>query len=187
MKHRLFWAFSVPDSVQNTLASLQSSIEGFLLSEERIRFVRAEDMHITGQYLGEQEEENIPALLHVLERMSATAKPLSLQISGLDFFPKSGDPSALYASVAGKSLSQLQDLREKISSAVSLVVEPVHSHATWEPHITLGRINTEFRRSVAQQISVPNIPFNVAEIVLYKSVLSKDGPTYTCLGAYSLS
>ncbi|MBR2986101.1 MAG: hypothetical protein IKC58_05845, partial [Clostridia bacterium] len=61
-------------------------------------------------------------------------------------------------------------------------------HRAYRPHITLCR-KAKFTlpfAEVTKNVDVFNAPFVANKVVLYQSVLSKDGPTYTPLYTVTL-
>ncbi len=79
---RLFVALGIPEGVREKLAAIRSK---FPKPESQMRWVRADNFHVTLKFIGEVPGENIP---HIIERLRTVQRdlPVQLYFRGLGWF-----------------------------------------------------------------------------------------------------
>jgi len=174
---RLFAAIKIHQSAE--YISLFNEITS-LLRHEHIKWVEPENMHLTLKFFGETDENQIPAIQKVLAEAAANAKPFTLKIANTGIFGSRYDPKVLWFGI------------EKHDELVSLV-QNIFTGLTksgWEPdrqnfvpHLTIGRIRKLkdkplFQNIISQYNAVEIQEENVSEIILYESILRREGPLY---------
>lgn len=134
---RLFIAVLISPELMHTLAKAQARLQREL-NHPSLRWVAPENFHITLLFLGEQEEERLPAIQSVIQSVSQQVEPFDWSLHGLGVFPTWNRPSVLWAGVqeGTQPLSQLARLL-----AEGLSDEP--SDKPFHPHLTLARIKSE--------------------------------------------
>jgi RNA 2',3'-cyclic 3'-phosphodiesterase len=182
---RLFAALKIyPDN--DFLASYRKLKAG--LCHESIKWVEEHNIHITLKFFGETEERKIPGISSVLKRMAETTSPVRLQLTGLGIFGSSYAPKVIWAGI--EPYAQLSLLMKDIhGDLVSVGYEPDRQNLV--PHLTLGRIKflhdkTLFNRTLDQFRNITSAPLCIGEIILYESILRREGPEYIALNKFTL-
>lgn len=178
---RSFIAIDLPDAARGRLRSLADELKS---SEAAVGWVRPEGIHLTLKFLGNVEPELIERIKPVLFEIASQSRPFSLQPFGCGAFPAIGQPRVVWVGLRGDSEPLLR-LRNAVEAAmVSFGFRP--EDRPFKPHLTLGRVRGRQRIKSLQQILLARRdftaePFDVAELVLYKSELRPDGARYTPL------
>jgi len=168
---RLFIGLEIPESCRETLARLDPHING-------LRWVTAEQLHLTMSFLGNVPMASIENLKQALAQVSVP--PFFLPIVGVGTFG-GARPSVVWAGI-GKGHPHLFALHRRIQDAVLREnlqpdLKPFH------PHITLARA-----RDVAPSALKPFLReyaeaefglWKVNSFTLFSSVLGSEGSAYT--------
>ena len=171
MSKRLFVGLELPTVCQTDLAELDPHIRG-------LRWLRAEQMHLTMSFLGDVAADGEERLRDALA--AVRVPPFFLPIKGVGAFG-GARPSVVWAGV-GKGHPHLFALHKHVQDAVlhaglEADLRPFH------PHITLGRA-----KGVSRQALLPFLRkfaetefglWKVTDFVLFSSVLAPEGSTYT--------
>ena len=174
--HRLFVAIPIPAEISSELCSMRTNARG-------IRWMSADQMHITLHFLGEVDSTTYQAVKDVL--LGVMFAPFSLEIASVGYFGSKKSPRHLWAGVTLQP--QLVELYQAIGQVLtSLQVEL--EKRKFKPHITLARLKGVNYSDVGlflQQYSLYKSPLlEVTEFHLYSSKLSSDGPTYQVEATY---
>ena len=178
---RLFYAVPLPERVLKASARLQSSLKPELLklegTSDRVRWSRAENLHLTLHFLGDIPREKIPELLLLLEAVAAGTPVLDLTLKQLSAFPKLRQAHVLvWQFNQNQALHALhQGLAEGLV-ALGLSCDQRH----FRPHLTLARIKPA--QPLADLPKPTPLSFEATEAVLFQSRLQPEGPEYTALG-----
>jgi 2'-5' RNA ligase len=177
---RAFVALDLPGDVESQLA-----VQQFLLPIPRK--VARDQFHITLVFLGEVRDEVLEAIHEDL--LSLRMPPFDLSLSGFGIFGKA-KPNAVYAAIAPSA--ELERLQAKVERVARVAGADVPSRR-FLPHITLGRFPAllpedamRLERAVINGAGFRAGPWQVAEMVLYQSTLTQDGPRYDVLARYPL-
>ena len=174
---RLFAALKIHPSVR--YISLFNEISSSL-RHERIKWIEPENTHLTLKFFGETDEAKIPAICHALESAVAQSKPFTLKISNTGIFGSRYDPKVVWFGI--EKNDELDQLARNLFTELA--------KCGWEadrqnfvPHLTIGRIKELkdkplFQKIVSRYSSVEIQEENVTEIILYESILHREGPLY---------
>jgi RNA 2',3'-cyclic 3'-phosphodiesterase len=174
---RLFAAVKIHPSANfiSLLNELSSS-----LRHERIKWVEPATMHLTLKFFGEADEAKIPAICHALKSAVAQSKPFTLKIANTGVFGSRYDPKVIWFGI------WKNDELERLAQNIFAELE----RCGWEadrqnfvPHLTIGRIKELKDKQLFQQIlgnfnTVKIQEEKVTEIILYESILRREGPLY---------
>ncbi|MFO7767655.1 MAG: RNA 2',3'-cyclic phosphodiesterase [bacterium] len=182
MSIRIFVAVPVPLEVTRPLAEFAGEVGP---GAGRIKWVDPGSMHLTLFFLGDVEEERVPAIGEALGRAAGEVAPFTVRLDRVGAFPNLERPRVLWVGVSEGS-GNLQDLKE----AVDRVLEPLGfepDRRTFHPHLTLGRIKAPGRRGAVAEAAagwdVPSASWTVDRVVLYQSTLTREGAVYEELEA----
>lgn len=148
-----------------------------------VRWVRAEDLHVTLRFLGEIGQERIPRLRETVGRETRRIAPFPLALGDLQAFPSPERPRVVALTLdSGESLARLAEAVERGVVASGFDPEP----RPFRAHLTLGRIR-RVRFPDAEAVA-PADPatFEVREVVLFRSQLRPTGAVYTPLEHFAL-
>ena len=161
------------------------------LPRAAVRWVAAEQMHLTMKFLGDIETDQIGPLTGALRAACGGCPVLELCASGLCCFPDLRFPRVLCAAVEDPH-RELKRLHSAICTAVSPFVSP-EPDKPFTAHITLGRIKRISKPEVRIVSSIVSRMatsmfggWTARSIELMRSELSAQGPTHTCLAQISL-
>ena len=178
---RAFLGIPLPATVRAAL-----SIQQFLLPLPRK--VEPEAMHLTLVFLGACRPEALEAAHDGFGALMD--RRFSLRLEGLGLF--GGDrPRAAWAGVAASpALTALQARLDHIARRAGCPVEA----RRFVPHVTLGRFTPppfpdaiRLERAVALGGGFTSDPWEVTELVLWRSDLGPKGSRYTALAEYPLA
>ena len=153
------------------------------LRHEQIKWVEERNIHITLKFFGETEEQNIPCISQVLEKRSAGTSPISLKLAGLGIFGSSYAPKVVWVGI--EPYKDLSTLMKNIHAELKTIgFEPDRQNII--PHLTLGRIKflkdkIIFNRTIDRFKTISSLPIRITEIILYESILHREGPEYIAL------
>jgi RNA 2',3'-cyclic 3'-phosphodiesterase len=187
MEIRAFIAIELPEEVVTFLAEMSSFLKKH---GGDVKWVRPEAIHLTLKFLG-----NVPAEL--IEKIEHAAKPLfsgqsdvHLGIRGLGAFPTLKRPRVIWAGCQDSKsrlaplVAQLEDVLQPLGFA--------KEKRDFNPHLTLGRVRSNDRiadlvSAVSQKMDVSGPTFVADHAVLFESVLSPSGATYSEICRFNFS
>ena len=174
MARRLFAGVAVAaaPALREVLAQLQRG-----LRRERIRWVRLENLHLTLEFFGFVEEEQIPALSGALAPAAAGTQPFPLHIGGPGTFGPPRHPRVLWLGIESPGL---QALHARLAAALPVAGWKPEARE-FAPHLTLGRLD-RLQEGEKFQAELARIPAGtldtqtVQELILYESAAGRYVP-----------
>lgn len=186
MTVRCFVAVELSQEVRDAVAGLVGPMKKLIPGA---RWVRPEAMHITLNFLGEIQEDQVAQLGSALPAVCDVGS-FQLRLRGLGAFPHAGSARVLWAGVAegGRELSALAFSVNAV--AVQHRVGE-NGRPTHVPHLTLARFPVPcdlsriavFDKARETEMGVCVIH----QVVLFRSRLGSGGPVYDPLHRYALS
>ena len=184
---RLFLAADIPAEAKKLIANAVERSRGDLAGA---RWVRAENLHLTLKFIGAYPEEGLGSLSNELRESCSRCEPFEAALGGCGAFPSPARARilwvALYEGMEGaQAVARKLDARLE-KSGVEREGRP------WRGHITLARLKqpgdcgTVLGGLEAELAALPSIAFKVDEVVLYRSILGPQGPTYVALERIAL-
>jgi 2'-5' RNA ligase len=183
---RLFVAIEVPPAIKEALAA--ASRELARLPAEG-SWPKSANLHLTLKFLGETEEARRSEVHRAMREAAATCPPFRLTLCGLGAFPNTRRPRVVWAGLGGE-VEIVQRLQADLEARLEAAGFPREERA-FKPHLTLARLRSvadpaHFAAGVAAY-TLPELPFEVGRIVLFRSELHPAGSRYTELAAAALS
>jgi RNA 2',3'-cyclic 3'-phosphodiesterase len=180
--HRLFVALEPPDAVRRRLAAMAAELRRTAgRGADEIRWVPAENVHLTLQFLGAVPEERVPDVEEAVRAAAAAARPLSLEVRGAGGFPNARRPRVVWAGVDG-DVAALAALVADLGRRLAPLGFPPEGRP-FSAHLTLGRAREGrgapgIGGALASAAASAGVPWRATEVVLFESHLSPKGPRY---------
>lgn len=178
---RSFIAIDLPPGVQKALDGLGC---GFQKTDAPVAWVKADRIHLTLKFLGNVSEDAIPEIKAALDRIAAGTVPFRLQAAACGAFPSIKQMRVVWVGLRGDS-EPLAMLQKQVEAAMVPFGFPPEDRP-FKPHLTLGRVKGRqhlraLQEALLAQQGFETEPFDVIELVLYKSELRPEGARYTPL------
>jgi RNA 2',3'-cyclic 3'-phosphodiesterase len=156
----------------------------------RVSWVPAENLHLTLAFLGDVDDEQIPAVVAATERAAGPAAPLQLRLGDAGAFPSLARPRVLWVGVDGDTdaLASLHRAVSRELDAVGLASDA----KPFRPHLTIGRVKDDRDPALGATTaelaaaSVASEPFAVDDGVVMRSDLEARGARHTPLARLRL-
>ncbi len=181
---RSFVALELSDEVREKLVVVLQRLQRTSAS---VKWVEPENLHLTLKFLGEVPEEQIELVTEALKTVAQATEPFSFVVKGVGGFPDLRRPRVLWVGVeATQPLIRLQQLVEKAMEQLGFAPE----ERAYHPHITIGRVKATTGIEKVREIlsEYANVEFGevfISHLTLFRSDLSREGPTYTPLAKLS--
>jgi len=184
---RTFVGIEASSEVRGRCLSLIRKLDS---TEIKATWTRAENMHHTLKFLGDTVDRQLAEVCRAIARGAATVEPFELESIGVGAFPRDDAPRTVWIGAgAGKeAMISLQAAIDEQLHEVGFALEA----RRFQPHLTLGRVRkrSSSLEPLAQLID-EHRDFRagytvVDEVILFSSVLQKDGPKYEVLGRAQL-
>ena len=184
MNKRIFIAFPVPREIRDYLGLIAREIASGTAPDEIVRWVDPEGMHMTAQFLGDLDEEQIRLASEICRETAREYRPTVVKLGRPSWFPEDGSPRVVTVSVnedASLVLRQIQATLGRKLEQRGIDVD----HRLWSPHVTLGRVKTRLEAGKVRA-DVDPMEFTVDEIHLLESQRTSDGATYSPIEIFKL-
>jgi 2'-5' RNA ligase len=170
---RLFVAVPLPAEVRERLSALCAELKQ---RWDFSRWVHREDYHITVQFLGNCDLDQMERIIAELSSLSEHQPPFILRLQGIGTFGRPEQPRILWAGVDG-DLAALHDLQEKVVRLLTPIGFPPEDRP-YRPHVTVARkcLSSGFPPRPDQLVrlgSEVETSWTVEEIVLYETRLGQ--------------
>jgi 2'-5' RNA ligase len=163
----------------------------------QINWTRSEGFHLTLKFLGNVGEDRISEIVHAIRGVTETFLFFVVSVGDVGVFPHTRSPRVIWIGVksVGDDLVRLQGGIEKVLGPLGFPPEDRPFH----PHLTLGRIKSDDRRSglrfdnaALAQWLLENQKrdcgrFAAKEVLLMRSDLQAGGAVYTPLAKLRLA
>lgn len=187
MKIRSFLAFDLPTDVRSRLAAV---VDDFRAKEKAVTWTDSSKMHVTIKFLGAVDEELL--LGEISSKIEGVVKgfsPATLECQGLGVIPNWKYPKVIWAGFNG-DIDKIINWHRVIDNHLS-PFDLNKDKREFRLHLTLGRTKNVLKKSPIINIieKIGPVAFGrvrVEKLILYKSVLTKEGPVYTPLREFQL-
>jgi len=182
---RLFVALDIPEAVRTSIESLIGELKSL---DDSWKWVRAANLHVTLNFLGEVAPNSLAKIVEAL-RTAPTPGPVALKFHGLGFFPNERRPRVLWAGMdAPQSLMGLAAAVEGNLASAGFARE----EREFTPHLTLARSkNAEASPQLREAITTLSTrqfgTMEASTFHLVESRIKSTGPEYTTLESFPLT
>lgn len=188
MQIRSFLAFDISDEVKENLTKL---IADFSKKEKGIKWIPPENMHVTMKFFGSIDQDQLLGpVSNTIEDIVKKFKATTLACQGIGVFPNWKYPRIVWAGFIG-DIDNIIDMQTMIEGG--LETYDLHKdEREFRLHLTIGRASGSLKNSPIMELAERLGPIalglvNVDRLVLYKSMLTKQGAVYTNLKEFLLS
>ena len=175
---RAFVALEIDAALRARLSALIEELRPLVPG---VRFVPAENLHLTLRFLGPSAEGQLRRLRAALAPLAAACPEQRVPAAGLGMFPPKGPPRVLWADLAlSAPLMDLQKGCERAARAAGFAAET----RRFRSHLTLGRFRGAARRP---ELPAPDLGETLASrLTLFRSDLRPAGAVYTAIESWAL-
>lgn len=174
---RLFVAIELSPAVRKALVDLQRRLDAH---GSIVRWVPAEQLHLTVKFLGEVDDRRVAAVGRSVTDCGTTLGAFTMSTAGAGCFPPRGRARIVWGGVTDAS-GRLGALTEAVEAAMESFGF-ARERRPFSPHVTIGRVRegaaTDALRAAVGAAPLTCVEQEVAAMTLMSSVLSPRGPTY---------
>lgn len=180
---RAFIAIDISPEILDQIKRISDDLNQ-QINNHAVRWVPAENIHLTLKFLGDVSVNNLELLTDALRLEAVNHRPFSISVGGIGAFPSVRRPRVLWIGIEGPET--LLNLQHNIESQMARLGYE-KDQRPFSPHLTLGRVSRSARpdeiRVVSQIVEAYNLGFigitPVNDFHLYRSDLHPDGAVYT--------
>lgn len=183
---RCFVAICLEENIKNEIIKAQKVLAKI---DCPVKWVEAENLHLTMKFLGDMKNELLPSVIDVLSSLTKNFKPMQFYLTQIGAFPSFQRPKIIWAGVKdeNESIKHLVDQMEDGLFSLGLPKE----NREFVGHITVGRVKSLrnvrlLADTILQYPMLPTFKQAVKAITLYKSTLTAQGPIYEVVKNFML-
>ncbi len=184
---RTFVAVETSAAVRQRAAEL---IAIFAATGAKVSWVQPHNLHLTLKFLDEVPLNSIPQVSAAVQKATATCEPFELEICRAGAFPSAGRPRTLWLGT-GEGSEALGKLHAALENELKPLGFP-KEHRRFAAHLTIGRVRGpgpglgELGPLIQQHADFTAGRFPVAELIVFSSQLTPQGPIYEVLSRAAL-
>ena len=182
---RAFIAVETSAAVRQRAAEL---IAIFAATGAKVSWVQRQNMHLTLKFLDEVLLNSIPQVSAAVQKAADMIEPFELEIRRAGAFPSASRPRTLWLGT-GQGSEPLAVLHAALESALKPLGFP-KEHRRFAAHLTIGRVRGpgpgELGPLIQQNSDFFAGRFPIAELVVFSSQLTPQGPIYDVLSRAAL-
>ncbi len=184
---RSFLAIEISERLQATVADYIRDLKQI---PSRIKWVSPGQTHLTLKFFGSITLDTIEKISQALSPVLSDYPQFYLTLKGLGAFPNLFRPRVIWLSLGGE-IETLQGLHRTIEEFLVPLGIPKEDRP-FRGHLTLGRnkdnqVNELLYKRLSQGGKDETAPFEVKNLVLFRSDLKPAGPEYSKLKTFLLS
>jgi RNA 2',3'-cyclic 3'-phosphodiesterase len=169
-QERYFFGVFIPKELHASLENMQKKLVG-----KWWKATPSDQFHITLLYLGGSSKQNLENTRKAALEISRKLPRFNAKLRGTGFFPNEGGPRVWFIKAESETFTTLH---EALRDVLEVVPEE-----KFKPHVTLARKKGASPRPAP---IVLDLEWQITEFALVKSVLAKEGPTYSILERFTL-
>jgi len=182
---RLFIAIKIiPD--ENMLKQYYSLREA--LSDNKIVWVEPDKFHLTLKFLGDTSQDSINIVNNIIIDTLESKRSFDIEFKNTGIFGSKYDPRVIWFGISENHefLKLGNDLLNNLHDGGFK-----RDRQNFVPHLTIGRIKRIedkmfFNRMISNFRNVYLQRFTINKVILYESILRKEGPVYKVVSSYEL-
>jgi len=167
------------ERIEQMSLELRSRLEGV-----PVRWVSADNIHLTLKFLGNVSTTNLEMLKEIMGKVVSNHHECDISIGGIGAFPKPHNPRVIWVGMeVPQELVSLQHNIEIETARLGYSRE----HRPFSAHLTFGRVSrnasSQDVRAIAEILDSYKVGFlgatRITSVYLYRSDLKPDGAVYT--------
>jgi RNA 2',3'-cyclic 3'-phosphodiesterase len=187
---RLFVALEIPSAVRDNFAALINEFRAVdaSASKNRVRWVRAENLHVTLKFIGNLDAGKLDPIRAALAEVYSSGA-VELNFRRLGFFPDEKRPRVLWAGMVASP--NLAPLAAGLDARLEKLGIPRETRE-FAPHLTLARFDppsiSERLRAAARENAAREFGVvRTSDFHLFESKTRPTGAEYTRLSSFSFA
>ena len=177
---RIFLALTPNKDLNDQIIELKKELKNTVLSEADINWQKNNDHHLTINFVGSMEPEQLEEMYVGIGQINFMSH-LLIDLSSVSFFPN--EESQLLVALA-RPTNQLQKIFERVDEVVTRIGFG-SSLKTYRPHITLGRFKDKSRPQYSfEEFSEINISSRINMLDVYESEFDQGRTNYSLLKSF---
>ncbi len=134
---RAFIAIDLTAEIRQRMNQLEAQLKSHL-ERAPVRWVPAENIHLTLKFLGDVSVANLDLLQKILQAEASSCRPFEYSVGGLGAFPNLHHPRVVWVGI--EAPSELSNLQHAVESATARIGY-AREERPFSAHLTLGRIS----------------------------------------------
>jgi len=184
---RTFIAVDVPTPIRARCLELQ---EELAQACDLIKWVEESSLHVTLLFLGEVEDRDLNNVCKAVAGACASKRSFRLAIDGIGTFGAMQQPRTIWAGIA-EGADELRALHTALEAPLLKLGCYRREDRPYSPHLTLGRVKTNrpsdnLAQAILRRVDWHGGEYDVREIHVMSSELTREGPIYTVLSRANL-
>jgi len=174
---RTFFAVDIPinDIISGVLPEIRNQLKG-----EKIRWIPADQLHLTLKFLGDTPENTIQSIISAVSGLLGKIPAFTLQLCSVGLFKNLHNPRIIWIGI--QPCPSLQQAVQSINEGL-LPFGFTADETEFLPHITVGRVKEIKQREQLGMLleKYQHASFGTASItavIFYESLLKPEGPVY---------
>ncbi len=178
---RVFIALTPVKELNDKIVEIKKNFKIGLLKDHNISWQNNNSHHITLNFIGSMEPEQIDEMFVNLEKIITSRSQIALEIDSVSLFPNDKG-QVLVANI--NLTSQLKKIHTKIEDIVNTIgfETPLKQY---HPHITLGRFKEKERGIIEIPELADPIKSSVSKIDVYESEFESGKTSYKLIKAFN--
>ena len=169
---RLFIAIEISEEIKRYLAKIQEEIDN---TQDKIRYVKKGQIHLTLKFLGEVQPDKIEDIKKAIKKI--TFSPFFAYLDKIGVFPNESYIRVIWAGL--KPEGPISELQKNIDENLKKLFK---KEKNFKSHLTLARVkyigNKEKFIDKLKKINIENKKIDINCFKLIKSTLAPQGPVY---------
>ena len=184
---RTFLAAEIDKNVNDRINEL---MDKYRASDRCVKWGKTATNHITIYFFGEVEANDIELLKGTISDALKQIRPFKASAAGISAFPSMKRPRVFWIGIENKT-NELEKIYESIKKDLPGKKIKVNIETkNYTPHLTIGRVKDRCDPVTLQRLLADSGKefgsFSIEKIILYQSILKKEGPLYKALDVFQL-
>jgi RNA 2',3'-cyclic 3'-phosphodiesterase len=185
---RAFVALRMAPEVEQAIIAFIASMQRATQSSSSVRWVGRNNLHLTLRFLGDRVAgSTIERLDGALGEIASATTCFGIHVRGIGAFPDLERPRVVWVGVQSAELGVLASNIESAAVSAGLPRE----RRAFASHLTIARVRdltgwNALRRTIEATADREFGRTDAKSLILYRSILGADSPTYEELGHYRL-
>ena len=169
----MFFGIELPSGIASELVGWQHVLAANL---DDVKWTAGMNLHLTLNFLGDVDQSNLSTAIAAGSAAINKSNRFGFNIAQLGVFPSLQRARVIWAGVKNDE-GALQLLKNNLEQCLTMLGF-LHNTNRFTPHITLGRLRRPTSMSLPVVADIAGKVL-VENIVLYQSILTKNGPIYS--------